>query len=174
MADSAVPTNSTAELLNREGLSKMYDPLIIQLALATSAPLEGLGLDESDFLAAHGSSAAAVAAAGREPTQSGSFGKAAGMLLLQPHPAASLAASTSLGGGPAEGSTIMSHLAAAEQAMSQLDTQLQRQRTDSISLGAGRSAASGELDDVPLTASGVKAAAEVPAGPGGVDAGSGS
>jgi hypothetical protein len=156
----------TAEVINREGLSKMYDPLFIQLALASSAPLEGLGLEESDFLAAHGSSAAAVAAAGRELTQSGSFGMAAagpGMLLLQPHPAASLAASTSLGGGPAEGSAIMSHLAAAEQALSQLDIKLQSQRTDSVSLG--RSATLGELEDVSLTATAGPATAEAPAGP---------
>jgi creatinine amidohydrolase/Fe(II)-dependent formamide hydrolase-like protein len=154
----------------------MYDPLIVQLALASSAPLEGLGLDESDFLAAHGSSAAAIAAAGRELTQSGSFDKAAagpGMLMLQPHPAASLAASTSLGAGAAEGFAAMSHLAAAEQALSQLDTKLQSQRTDSISLGVGCSAALGELDDVSLGATGAPAAAEAPAGRDGVDAGSG-
>lgn len=82
--------------------------------------------------------------------------------MLQPHPAASLAASTSLGGGPPEGGAIMSHLAAAEQALSQLDTQLQRQRTDSINLGAGRSAALGELDDLSSTATGGPAAARNP------------
>jgi hypothetical protein len=53
---------------------------------------------------------------------------------------------------------LYSHLAAADEALSKLNIDLRRQRTDSISLGAGRSTALGELDDAAL-------AALAPAGP---------
>lgn len=145
------------EELNREGLAAMYDPLIIQLALASSAPLEGLGLEESNL--AGMDAAAAIAASGRALTDSSSFGTAAtsggpGMLLLQPHPLACVAA-IKASAGPEK------HLAAAEEALAQLDSdsKLQRQRTDSISLGGRRSSA---LDEATALAA---AAAEAPAGP---------
>lgn len=158
----------TAEVLNKEGLGRMFDPLIVQLAMASSAPLEGLGLDASTLPAAAGGNAAAIAAAGRAFTNSSSFGSAgSGVLMMQQHPlagAVSLGGAPSLGPGPVEGSTMYTHLEAAEEALAQLDSSdLQRQRTDSISLGAGRSSALGELDEAAATG-GVSAAAEVPEG----------
>jgi hypothetical protein len=142
------------EALNSEGLSKMYDPLIVQLALAGSAPLEGLGLDESSLAGMH--TAAAIAAAGRVLTGSSSFGTAAsdgpGVMLLQPHPMAGVAAMDA-------SAELEEHLAAAEEALSQLDSKLQRQRTDSISLGGAHSST---LDEAAASAA---AAAEAPAGP---------
>jgi hypothetical protein len=62
---------------------------------------------------------------------------------------------------------MYTHLEAVEQALAQLDSgsDLQRQQTDSISLGAGRSSALGELDEAALAAmGGVSGAAEAPAG----------
>lgn len=170
MFEGTSEAGGSVEVLNREGLAKMFDPLIVQLAMATSTPLEGLGVDESAL--AGMDSAAAIAAAGRAFINSSSFGTArsggSGMLLLQPHPlagAASLGTSTGLGGGPPEGGVLQTHLAAAEEALAQLDndSKLQRRQTDSISLGAGRSAVLGELDEAALAA--VGGTAEAPAGP---------
>jgi hypothetical protein len=164
-AGSTSQVTGTAEVLNMEGLSRLYDPLIIQLAMATSAPLEDLGVDESAIIAAAGGGSCGAIAAARALSNTSSFGKAgSGTLMLQQHPmhrAASVGASAApLDPAPATegGGILYSHLAAADEAMSQLNIDLRRQCTDSISLGAGRSAVLGELDDAAL-------AALAPAGP---------
>jgi len=161
---AATSAGGTTEVLNAEGLSqsRMFDPLIVQLALASSVPLEGLGLD-----AALVDVSGAVAGAGRDTSRSSSMARGSGTLMMQQHPLAgveSLGISTSLGPGPAEGGNVLTHLAAAAAAMSELDSKLQRQRTDSISLGAGYSSRPGELDAA-LAAMAGSAAAEAPAGP---------
>jgi hypothetical protein len=82
------------------------------------------------------------------------------VLMMQQHPLAGAVSlqggDLALGPGPVEGSTMYTHLEAAEEALAQLDSgkDLQRQRTDSISLGAGRSSALGELDEAALAVMG--------------------